>query len=1324
MKNKKIQAVVKKAHTKPAKRAQKPAASLRPAVVPPPRAEVVDGTKKKSSYACDLESMPLQNHAKVSGAYIGTNVATSLEQDKPQVVLPGRDEELHEAPASRIGSAVACGKDEEDMLNHSKHPFHLTIDTDFESGNVIVKSTQYEKPDKIVCHLQMRDDTNLPKFTPQKYSFWFHFRAKLQMQYSGTSNSSHTINTSTKDEVEPAQDGENLPPDDHYHEDESQQKIFTPPIQVEFRLQVRGNDPQPWKGFQVCAARHVDKGGTRTGDISNSHRSTTTTSTRDIPCAEQSTADEDHDDPELQWFRILNTKCSGGFTTGSTKAGLDFSPRKMQTNKKIFSPRTKNSSVITWKYTYFFHRGQHQEDHAHDQQGKKCAAEHHKAQERRGGVRVRAKSEEFSQPQVVRSTSTSRVHFKEEVVSFAYYPPYSIARCDKFLRELVAIPGAEDSSYKNREQDTNFHPMLKICTTLETIGYSEQGRPLQLLSLHSSSLQSRPVLSFGRPDTNDSSLKSIMTSERNSPCSGMTRRTRNLWVVCRQHPGESIASFILEGFLREILCAREDEEEDKHMHQQVGSTATYSTTRPSATVCTASSTTAGKNNYNYSWFELFRQHPSLCLRVVPLANPDGVALGNWYTNSKGVNMNQDWFQAKSKEVRVITAAMGDGDGKNKESITSTRITQKQRENGLCEDHSEVVVQHSSRRPDLLFPHLDIHGDESVLKKSFLSRSEVLATISGAGEGSFCVKTKTEDTSGHHVCTTPTASTAGPPGSSTARDSVKATTAPAIDHVHSAKIKRGPNYISPAYSCNFNMVLTSRGSCADAVDQYDADEETRTSTTRASTGASSTSTVSTTSSCRASCSPATVEPTSEKNLTSFEDLMLFPTRTFLRDSTKVDAGEKENNSFLPDEHQVEVDKDSTSTSSSSGNFSFSPDGNDDVLFSSSSRRPGVVVPNENADVNFNLISATSSQGPAAKRRKIKSEVAVGCSSAGAVLTPSVDPPCTTNEDSALIGQLDAGAGARTATAASTSEMVLLASSTSKSSTTERGSSCPAKQNGSMKTLSAARRNHNHLKFHALVQDLTTALLLCGKAEDEHQRVGVLSSTPASGSKMKLRSLRREYYGNLYDQLSRNLQRIISADEDHCSTPVEAESSGTTTGREGNSFFHRRKNSCAGASTRPSNATRTKISSPKRVEEVLRRFSSTPRWSPSAPKDEHTKRKADGCFDCRWPNGITVEGCMKHGKILTNTSTRRPAAQQEEQEQPKPLASDGVVVTTQNNVVSPRSSTSSSSTRRSSSWSPPSVVLNGCSSTRTLEAEALLYGRDLAVALRRVLSDILS
>ncbi len=91
---------------------------------------------------------------------------------------------------------------------------------------------------------------------------------------------------------------------------------------------------------------------------------------------------------------------------------------------------------------------------------------------------------------------------------------------------------------------------------------------------------------------------------------------RTIWVVARQHPGESMAEWLAEGLLGKLLDPKD----------------------PIA--------------------QMLREHT--VIHVVANANPDGSALGNMRANAAGEDLNRAWLdpdEAHSPEVLAIRSAM-------------------------------------------------------------------------------------------------------------------------------------------------------------------------------------------------------------------------------------------------------------------------------------------------------------------------------------------------------------------------------------------------------------------------------------------------------------------------------------------------------------------------------------------------------------------------------------------------------------------------------------------------------------------------------------------
>lgn len=118
--------------------------------------------------------------------------------------------------------------------------------------------------------------------------------------------------------------------------------------------------------------------------------------------------------------------------------------------------------------------------------------------------------------------------------------------------------------------------------TVSVLGKSEEGRDIQFISI----------------ENPESSTESART---------------NIWVICREHPGETPASFVLEGFINDLLA------------QPLES----------------------------SLLSRFR------FNIVPLFNTDGASNGYYYRNSGGIDIAQDWGSFESVEVQQLYRAMLD-----------------------------------------------------------------------------------------------------------------------------------------------------------------------------------------------------------------------------------------------------------------------------------------------------------------------------------------------------------------------------------------------------------------------------------------------------------------------------------------------------------------------------------------------------------------------------------------------------------------------------------------------------------------------------------------
>lgn len=99
-------------------------------------------------------------------------------------------------------------------------------------------------------------------------------------------------------------------------------------------------------------------------------------------------------------------------------------------------------------------------------------------------------------------------------------------------------------------------------------------------------------------------------------CLSVGEGDKTIWVIARQHPGESMAEWWMEGFLARLL----DEEDAvaQHLRREV------------------------------------------TFRIVPNMNPDGSRHGNLRTNAVGANLNREWgvlTPERSPEVHCVIKAM-------------------------------------------------------------------------------------------------------------------------------------------------------------------------------------------------------------------------------------------------------------------------------------------------------------------------------------------------------------------------------------------------------------------------------------------------------------------------------------------------------------------------------------------------------------------------------------------------------------------------------------------------------------------------------------------
>lgn len=135
-------------------------------------------------------------------------------------------------------------------------------------------------------------------------------------------------------------------------------------------------------------------------------------------------------------------------------------------------------------------------------------------------------------------------------------------------------------------------------------------RHLDLLAFAQSSEHSRLINLGETVDGRDFDMLVIEDSEVDLV------EKKNIWIIARQHPGETMAEWFVEGLLESLL----------------------DTDNPTA-----------RN---------LLQH--CCFHVVPNMNPDGSYRGNLRTNATGANLNREWLEPtmeKSPEVFLVREQM-------------------------------------------------------------------------------------------------------------------------------------------------------------------------------------------------------------------------------------------------------------------------------------------------------------------------------------------------------------------------------------------------------------------------------------------------------------------------------------------------------------------------------------------------------------------------------------------------------------------------------------------------------------------------------------------
>lgn len=154
-------------------------------------------------------------------------------------------------------------------------------------------------------------------------------------------------------------------------------------------------------------------------------------------------------------------------------------------------------------------------------------------------------------------------------IYYAYFEPYTEERHSEFLGAVQQLPHV----------------------TLTELGRTVQDRPISLLTLGLVDESERPV----------------------TP-------KKNVWIIARQHPGETMAEWFVEGLIKR-LAGWGDWSGDP----------------------------VARAIFDHAIFH-----------IVPNMNPDGSALGNLRTNAAGANLNREWMEPdaeRSPEVLAVRNAI-------------------------------------------------------------------------------------------------------------------------------------------------------------------------------------------------------------------------------------------------------------------------------------------------------------------------------------------------------------------------------------------------------------------------------------------------------------------------------------------------------------------------------------------------------------------------------------------------------------------------------------------------------------------------------------------
>ena len=177
-----------------------------------------------------------------------------------------------------------------------------------------------------------------------------------------------------------------------------------------------------------------------------------------------------------------------------------------------------------------------------------------------------------------------------DTVFYAYFEPYGEARHHAFLGEVAQSGLAE----------------------VEDIGLSCEGRPITVVKIGREVARTEAVSRVGGDATSAGSGSGGGNGNGDSAAAVVKPR---VWIIARQHPGETMAEWFVEGMIRRLTGMGD------WAGDPIGA----------------------------------RLREIAVIRLVPNMNPDGSALGNLRTNAAGANLNREWMTPDAKRSPEVLA---------------------------------------------------------------------------------------------------------------------------------------------------------------------------------------------------------------------------------------------------------------------------------------------------------------------------------------------------------------------------------------------------------------------------------------------------------------------------------------------------------------------------------------------------------------------------------------------------------------------------------------------------------------------------------------------